>query len=182
MRLIHAAYVVAVKTVIRNLIAGRDEAEDDGPMQKKARDTSDLMESSGSLLTKAPKTEPKRKKAVTPSASSESKKKVPASGPSPKATATSKKPEKSPARTSAKEVWSGPPTEPLEGGWPDGWIKKVVERQSGGTAGSTDRYWYSPMTNKKFRSMVEIKRFFKHLESCGGDEDIAWRLMKTKQG
>lgn len=193
MRLIHAANLVAVKTVIRNLTAGRDETEVDGPMTKKPRDTSEVLELSGSpalnqetlevsIPTKASKKETKRKKSVTPSGSSVSKKKVAASGPLPNSKATPKQPGKSPARTSAKEIWSGPPTEPLEGGWPAGWIKKVFERQSGGTAGSTDRYWYSPMTNKKFRSMVEINRFFHHLKACGGDEDQAWRLMKAKQG
>jgi Methyl-CpG binding domain len=76
------------------------------------------------------------------------------------------------------EVYSGPPTEPLEGGWPSGWTKQVVQRQSGASAGSTDRYWYSPITGKKFRSMVGIKRFLSYLDQCQGDEDAAWNLMK----
>ncbi len=87
MRLIHAANLVAVKTVIRNLTAGRDETEVDGPMTKKPRDTSEMLELSGSsalnqetlevsIPTKASKKETKRKKSVTPSGSSVSKRKL----------------------------------------------------------------------------------------------------------
>ena len=83
-------------------------------------------------------------------------------------------------RKSAKEVECCPPTEPLEGGWPPGWIRKKFERLSGATKGSTDRYWYSPKTNKKFRSMTEIKRFLPILNSKNGDEDAAWKEFKGK--
>lgn len=94
----------------------------------------------------------------------------------PKSSPTSAKSGRHPAR----EVYVGPPTEPLEGGWPPGWIKQIVERQNGASAGHTDRYWYSPQTNKKFRSMVEIKRFLAHLSECGGDEGAAWIRFKAK--
>mmetsp|Transcript_28945 Transcript_28945/g.69880 ORF Transcript_28945/g.69880 Transcript_28945/m.69880 type:complete len:453 (-) Transcript_28945:852-2210(-) len=69
---------------------------------------------------------------------------------------------KSPARrgpsaTRAKLLSEGPPTEELEGGWPEGWVKRVFERASGATKGSTDKYWYSPINGVKLRSIVEGK-------------------------
>eukprot|EP00978_Attheya_sp_CCMP212_P009958 scaffold23834_cov55-Attheya_sp.AAC.2 len=84
-------------------------------------------------------------------------------------------------RKAAVEDWSGTPDEPVEGGWPKGWIKTLVKRQGGATAGSMDRYWYSPKTKKKFRSMAEIKRFFAALAQAGDDEDEAWRIFKGKK-
>jgi hypothetical protein len=95
--------------------------------------------------------------------------------PKPGAT-TSSKPKKLPA----KEVSCGLPDEPLDGGWPAGWVKRVFERASGATKGGHDRYWYSPLTSKKFRSMVEVKRYMVALRDCGGDEDMAWKWLKNK--
>jgi hypothetical protein len=106
-----------------------------------------------------------------------------------------KKPEKTPAKKttgtakpkttgsgargrSAIEVWSGKPDEPLPGGWPDGWTKKIFERPSGKTKGSHDRYWYTPVTKRKFRSMVEVNRFMAALLQSKGDEDAAWAIFK----
>ncbi len=83
-----------------------------------------------------------------------------------------------PRDNSAKEVWSGLPTEKLDGGWPDGWTKKTYERQSGKTAGSTDSYWYSPITQVRLRSMAEVKRFLNALAQCNGDESLAWKQIK----
>jgi hypothetical protein len=82
---------------------------------------------------------------------------------------------------SAIEVWSGKPDEPLAGGWPDGWTKKIFERPSGKTKGTRDGYWYSPVTKKKFRSMVEVNRFMAALLQSKGDEDAAWKIFKTKK-
>jgi hypothetical protein len=82
-------------------------------------------------------------------------------------------------KVSAKEVHSGVPTEKLDGGWPAGWTKKIFERMSGKTAGSTDSYWYSPVTKIKMRSIIEVKRFLAALARCGGDETLAWKLVKA---
>mmetsp|Transcript_26919 Transcript_26919/g.48952 ORF Transcript_26919/g.48952 Transcript_26919/m.48952 type:complete len:147 (-) Transcript_26919:154-594(-) len=84
-------------------------------------------------------------------------------------------------RKAAVENWSGAPDEPLEGGWPKGWIKTLVKRQGGATVGHMDRYWYSPKTKKKFRSMTEIKRFFAALAQAGDDEDEAWSIFKGRK-
>lgn len=90
------------------------------------------------------------------------------------------KPTKKPPKAPATEVSCGPPDEPIEGGWPDGWIKRTFERQSGATKGSRDRYWYTPITQKKLRSMVEVKRFMTALQEGGGDEGYAWKKLKGK--
>lgn len=82
---------------------------------------------------------------------------------------------------SSIEVWSGEPNEPLEGGWPTGWTKKIFERPSGATKGSHDRYWYTPITKRKLRSMVEVKRFIEALGKSNGDENQAWKIFKTKK-
>eukprot|EP00980_Cylindrotheca_fusiformis_P008072 scaffold1722_cov120-Cylindrotheca_fusiformis.AAC.2 len=79
----------------------------------------------------------------------------------------------------AEPIWVGEPTEPLEGGWPEGWTKRVYERQGGATKGQTDRYWYSPKEGYKFRSMVEVRRFFKALEMKDGDEVEAKKIFKS---
>ena len=76
------------------------------------------------------------------------------------------------------EVYRGPPTEDLPGGWPEGWCKIMVERQGGDTKGTKDRYWYSP-GNHKFRSMIEVKKFLKALQECGGDESQAKKIYKS---
>jgi hypothetical protein len=83
-------------------------------------------------------------------------------------------------RAAVEPSWSGPPDEPLEGGWPEGWIKTLVKRQGGATAGHMDRYWFSP-EKKKFRSMAEVKRFFAALAQTGDDEDKAWLIFKGKK-
>lgn len=79
------------------------------------------------------------------------------------------------------EAWSGPPDDKLEGGWPNGWVKKRMERATGVSKGKLDPYWYSPVTAKKFRSMAEVKRFLAFLGEAGGDEDAAWMLFKNKK-
>eukprot|EP00542_Grammatophora_oceanica_P015950 CAMPEP_0194036044 /NCGR_PEP_ID=MMETSP0009_2-20130614/8436_1 /TAXON_ID=210454 /ORGANISM="Grammatophora oceanica, Strain CCMP 410" /LENGTH=539 /DNA_ID=CAMNT_0038677639 /DNA_START=225 /DNA_END=1841 /DNA_ORIENTATION=- len=77
-------------------------------------------------------------------------------------------------RGSAQAIWSGPPDEKIEGGWPPGWTKKIFRRMNGATKGSTDRYWYTPVTQRKLRSMKEVARFMGHLRDNGGDEQAAW--------
>ena len=76
-------------------------------------------------------------------------------------------------------IWEGPPDEALEGGWPDGWVKKVFQRKSGQSKGSTDRYWYTPIQKYKLRSMVEVKKFIRALEQYGGDEMAAKKNFKN---
>jgi hypothetical protein len=81
----------------------------------------------------------------------------------------------------AKEVWSGLPEENLEGGWPEGWIKKTFERLTGKTAGTKDSYWYSPITKFRLRSMAEVKKFLNLLAQCHGDESLARQQFKVRE-
>lgn len=67
----------------------------------------------------------------------------------------------------------------------EGWTTEEVTRASRGTktAGNRDRYWYSPLTGKKFRSTAEVRRFQNILAGLAGsivegDEDRAWRIFK----
>lgn len=62
-------------------------------------------------------------------------------------------------KKTSKLVWTGPPDEKVEGGWPDGWIKKVFEREYGASRGRLDRFWYPPGEGREFRSLVDVKRF-----------------------
>ena len=202
------ASAVAVKTVIREVASNGYEDEDDAWPHKNIAEANVLDRSLQSVWDSCqieanqtvnrqdddddkprnPKKSTKKKESkskvqgeciISPTEGAKKKKA------SPEANARLDKPNTSPSlgksrRLPAKEVFSGPPNEPLEGGWPPGWIKKVVERQTGASAGGTDRYWYSPQTNKKFRSMAEIKRFMAHLKAYGGDEDAAWIRFKAK--
>ena len=81
-----------------------------------------------------------------------------------------------------QEIFSGLPDEPLPGGgggWPEGWTKKVVKRASGESKGHTDRYWYTPITQLKLRSMVEVQKFIQALEQTNGDEVAAKKIFKS---
>jgi hypothetical protein len=78
------------------------------------------------------------------------------------------------------EVWSGPPDDKLEGGWPAGWVKKKFERKTGRLAGRADSYWFSPIRQKQLRSMAEVKRFMAALKQANGDEDKAWAIFKGR--
>mmetsp|Transcript_26402 Transcript_26402/g.56606 ORF Transcript_26402/g.56606 Transcript_26402/m.56606 type:complete len:360 (+) Transcript_26402:32-1111(+) len=80
-------------------------------------------------------------------------------------------------RKEALPIWTGPPDEKLEGGWPSGWVKKVFSRKNGASKGSTDRYWYSPNDKIKLRSMVQVTKFLKALEKTKGDEKEAKKIM-----
>jgi hypothetical protein len=83
------------------------------------------------------------------------------------------------AKAAASAISSGSPDEKLEGGWPNGWIKKVFRRQNGATKGGTDSYWYTPEQGYKLRSMKEVKRFMKALTMTNGDEARAKKIFKT---
>jgi hypothetical protein len=85
-------------------------------------------------------------------------------------------------RTGVPEIWSGPPNEPLEGGWPKGWIKRVFVRQSGASKSQEDRYWYPPesQTNgkvHKLRSMKEVERYLVAFKATN-DANKAWDARK----
>ena len=41
-----------------------------------------------------------------------------------------------------------------------------------------DKYWYSPLKKKKFRSHVEVQRYLGMLEIAKGDEDLAFKYFK----
>jgi len=56
-----------------------------------------------------------------------------------------------------------------------GWIIVGNQRKVGP---HIDKYWYSPVTQKKFRSKAEVRRFLVALKKCKGDEDKAYANMK----
>lgn len=59
-----------------------------------------------------------------------------------------------------------------------GWTRKAFRRSA--TPLHIDRYWYTPETQKKLRSRVEVSKFLAYLEDTGGDEDEAFILFKKK--
>ena len=79
-------------------------------------------------------------------------------------------------------MYCGPPTETIDGGWPEGWVKKTFERRGTvNTDGRKDNYWYTPKEQLKLRSILEVKRFMSSLEEAGGDEKKARVLSKQKK-
>ena len=85
-----------------------------------------------------------------------------------------------PSEKNPNEVYSGPPDDYLEGGWPPGWIKKAVMRTVGVQKGKADRYWYTPKLGFKLRSLSGVKRFIAALKECDGDEDQAFTMIGRK--
>jgi hypothetical protein len=73
--------------------------------------------------------------------------------------------------TSAIEVSSGPAGPEF----PEGWVVKTYRRSGGETIGKTDRFWFSPGLNIRFRAKKHAKQFVDILQekSINGDEDIA---------
>ncbi|KAL9189894.1 hypothetical protein ACHAXT_009569 [Thalassiosira profunda] len=67
-------------------------------------------------------------------------------------------------------------------GLPEGWVVKMFQRASGSTAGGTDKYFYSPQTETKFRSMKGCKTFVGILSEPGvdGNELEAKKLYKER--
>jgi len=65
---------------------------------------------------------------------------------------------------------------------PNGWLVKVFKRMSGATAGSTDKYFYSPNNDIKFRSIKACNTFIDILGEPGvnGDEAAALKLFKSR--
>ncbi|KAL3903108.1 MAG: hypothetical protein SGARI_005527, partial [Bacillariaceae sp.] len=76
--------------------------------------------------------------------------------------------------------WEGRPQEELEGGWPEGWVKRTFVRNSGNSAGTKDSYWFTPVENFKLRSITEVKAFLWALEKNNGDEKLARQASKRK--
>ena len=64
---------------------------------------------------------------------------------------------------------------------PDGWLVKLFKRTSGATAGSTDKYFYSPDNEIKFRSMKGCKQFIDILDEPDVDGDEAAALKEYKE-
>ena len=59
-----------------------------------------------------------------------------------------------------------------------GWIRKSFNRKT--DPKHIDRYWYTPITQKKLRSRPEVKRFLDILRNTGGDEELAFKIFKSK--
>jgi len=64
---------------------------------------------------------------------------------------------------------------------PDGWLVKLFKRQSGATAGSTDKYFYSPDNEIKFRSMKGCRQFIDILDEPNVDSNEAAALKEYKE-
>jgi len=64
---------------------------------------------------------------------------------------------------------------------PDGWTVKLFKRQSGATAGSTDKYFYSPDNEIKFRSMKGCNVFIGILDEPDIDADESAALKEYKE-
>lgn len=58
-------------------------------------------------------------------------------------------------------------------GFPEGWKIRRVKRAEGS---KVDCFWFSPVNNYQFRSSKAARDFLHHLESCGGNEAVAWTL------
>ena len=69
--------------------------------------------------------------------------------------------------------------EPAGKDFPEGWVVHYHERKSGASAGKhVDKYWYTK-TGKKLRSRPEIMRFLDYLKVAEGDEDAAYKYLKS---
>ena len=75
------------------------------------------------------------------------------------------------------EIYRGPPDGIFPGGWPQGWTQVVLQRQSGATSGSKDRYWFSP-GGRKFNSKVQVEKFMIALAKSQGNESKAFAFFK----
>jgi hypothetical protein len=58
----------------------------------------------------------------------------------------------------------------------EGWIRETHRRVN--NPKHFDKYWLSPKTNKKLRSVPEVKRFLELLDKMNGDEDAAFEKLK----
>ena len=80
--------------------------------------------------------------------------------------------------TTATEISTGP----AGVDFPDGWIAKCYRRNGGETVGKTDRFWFSPGRNIRFRAKRHAMRFIDVLKEpeVDGDEDKAAELYKSR--
>ena len=82
------------------------------------------------------------------------------------------------------QISSGSPKEPLGEGfgeWPKGWTKIAKKRLGGATTGRVDSYWISPIKKVRLRSLTEVRKFMKALQTNGGNEELAKRIVKRKK-
>ncbi len=61
---------------------------------------------------------------------------------------------------------------------PDGWHVRSVPRKTGK---HSDRYFYSPKLNIRFRSKVKVARFLDCLTKHQGDEEKAWSVLEKQK-
>ena len=73
-------------------------------------------------------------------------------------------------------IYTGPAV-----GYPPGWKLVEKKRLNGKCVGSIDRWWYSPQTGKRFRSVVETKKFLACLKLTNNDEDEAMHMFKQQK-
>lgn len=82
-----------------------------------------------------------------------------------------------PTKVKRVEIYRGPPNDALPGGWPQGWTQIILQRQSGASSGTKDRYWFSP-GGYKFSSKVQVRKFVKALAKSQGNEPKALAIFK----
>ena len=80
--------------------------------------------------------------------------------------------------TTATEIASGA----AGSEFPDGWVIKTYRRSGGETIGKTDRFWFSPGRNIRFRAKKHALAFVDILNEAhvGGDEDKAAELYRIR--
>eukprot|EP00559_Dactyliosolen_fragilissimus_P007023 CAMPEP_0184858128 /NCGR_PEP_ID=MMETSP0580-20130426/3243_1 /TAXON_ID=1118495 /ORGANISM="Dactyliosolen fragilissimus" /LENGTH=175 /DNA_ID=CAMNT_0027354097 /DNA_START=192 /DNA_END=720 /DNA_ORIENTATION=- len=54
---------------------------------------------------------------------------------------------------------------------PDGWTVEYVKRKNGKNKDKFDKYWYSPKSKCRFRSMTSLAPFIQGVKKAGGDEE-----------
>ena len=80
--------------------------------------------------------------------------------------------------TTATEISSGP----AGSEFPEGWVVKCYRRTGGETVGKTDRFWFSPGRNIRFRAKKHAKAFVDVLSEpdVDGNEEKAAEIYKAR--
>jgi len=80
--------------------------------------------------------------------------------------------------TTATEIGSGPAGHEF----PDGWTVKTYRRAGGETIGKTDRFWFSPGLNIRFRAKKHARAFVDILKepNVNGDEELAANVYRAR--
>ena len=80
--------------------------------------------------------------------------------------------------TTATEISSGP----AGSDFPEGWSVKCYRRTGGETVGKTDRFWFSPGRNIRFRAKKHAKAFVDVLSEpdVDGNEEKAAEIYKAR--